>query len=120
MQITYTGERFELTFRSGNDFFVDLNAAKNSGFKFEVEARKWWTKDAALASRLVGNPDTTATPEAAKAIELYQSQTAVALEQSRATSADVEIPVPNGLAYLPYQKAGILYALRKFGDVDAD
>ena len=32
-----------------------------------------------------------------------------AVEASRATDADVEIPVPPGLAYLPFQKAGIAY-----------
>lgn len=33
-----------------------------------------------------------------------------ALAASRATDADVEIPVPDGLAYLPFQKAGIAFA----------
>lgn len=33
-----------------------------------------------------------------------------ALESSKATDADVDIPAPAGLAYLGYQKAGILYA----------
>lgn len=33
-----------------------------------------------------------------------------ALDASRATEADITIPVPEGLDYLPYQKAGIAYA----------
>ena len=36
---------------------------------------------------------------------------------SKATDADVEIPAPEGLAYLGYQKAGIAFALKKFGDI---
>jgi len=40
---------------------------------------------------------------------------AKALAASRATDADVEIPAPAGLEYLPFQKAGIVYCLRKFG-----
>ena len=33
-----------------------------------------------------------------------------AIERSAATASDMEIPVPDGLAYLPFQKAGIAYA----------
>lgn len=36
--------------------------------------------------------------------------TAKVLAESRAASSDVEIPVPRGLEYLPFQKAGIAYA----------
>jgi hypothetical protein len=38
-----------------------------------------------------------------------------AVEASRATDAAVEIPAPDGLAYMPFQKAGIAFALRVFG-----
>jgi hypothetical protein len=38
-----------------------------------------------------------------------------AIEASRATDLDIEVPVPEGLAYLPFQKAGIAYALQCFG-----
>lgn len=43
-----------------------------------------------------------------------------ALEASRATDADVSIPVPDGLAYLPFQKAGIAYALERPGTYIGD
>ena len=42
------------------------------------------------------------------------------VEASRATDAAIDIPVPDGLAYLPFQRAGIAYALGRdatlFGD----
>ena len=42
------------------------------------------------------------------------------LARSRALDSDIKIPAPPGLAYLPYQKAGIAYALQRkdtlFGD----
>jgi len=38
-----------------------------------------------------------------------------AVEASRATDAAVDIPAPDGLAYMPFQKAGIAFALRVFG-----
>lgn len=44
---------------------------------------------------------------ARKAAESVQE----AREASRATDANVDLPCPNGLSYLPFQKAGIAYAL---------
>jgi SWI/SNF-related matrix-associated actin-dependent regulator 1 of chromatin subfamily A len=42
------------------------------------------------------------------------------VQASRATDAEIDIPVPDGLSYLPFQKAGISYALGReatlFGD----
>lgn len=38
---------------------------------------------------------------------------AEAVEASRATDADVEIPTPEGLELLPYQRAGVAYALAR-------
>lgn len=35
------------------------------------------------------------------------------LDASRATDAEVSIPAPEGLEYLPFQKAGIAYALKR-------
>lgn len=35
------------------------------------------------------------------------------LEKSRALSSDIRIPAPPGLDYLPYQKAGVAYALQR-------
>lgn len=36
-----------------------------------------------------------------------------ALEASRAVDAAIDVPAPDGLAYLPYQRAGIAYALSR-------
>jgi SWI/SNF-related matrix-associated actin-dependent regulator 1 of chromatin subfamily A len=43
-----------------------------------------------------------------------------AVETSRATDADINIPVPEGLSFLPYQKAGIAYALKRNGTIFGD
>ena len=37
------------------------------------------------------------------------------MDASRALDSDIDIPAPCGLSYLPFQKAGIAYALKKFG-----
>jgi SWI/SNF-related matrix-associated actin-dependent regulator 1 of chromatin subfamily A len=45
---------------------------------------------------------------------------AEAVEMSRATSADVELPHPAGLDYMPFQKAGIRFALGRSGVLIGD
>jgi SWI/SNF-related matrix-associated actin-dependent regulator 1 of chromatin subfamily A len=40
-----------------------------------------------------------------------KAERAQAVEASRATSADIDLPRPEGLDYMPFQKAGIRYAL---------
>ena len=64
------------------------------------------------------DPDGVAKVLAAAA-EMQQARDAN-IEASRAADADVELPCPAGLAYLPFQRAGIAAALRRprvlFGD----
>lgn len=72
----------------------------------------WWTPRKDVAARLVKY----ANPEAAKL--LSEQVESVAL--SSATDADVEIPVPEGLEYLPFQRAGIAYAMKRPNVLIAD
>lgn len=77
------------------------DAVKAAGFRFDGTRKLWWTNDPVVAARL--DPNAAAVANAA-------------IEASRAVSAEVTIPAPEGLAYLGYQKAGIAYCLEKFGD----
>jgi SWI/SNF-related matrix-associated actin-dependent regulator 1 of chromatin subfamily A len=43
-----------------------------------------------------------------------------AIADSQATDADIDIPVPAGLSYLPYQKAGIAYAIKRSATLIGD
>jgi len=69
---------------------------KAAGFQFDPTTKYWFTTDATVAAQL--------DPRAA-------AQANQAIAASRATNVAVDIPVPAGLEYLPYQKAGIAYAL---------
>lgn len=116
---------------------------KSVGFAFDGMAKVWHSagyrdpkpmpEQAKLAARLWDYCD----PAAKQALEAYPTERTsgqnyeneqakaarlgkASLEASRATDADVNIPVPdrkgrNGkpLAYLPYQKAGIAYAMNR-------
>ena len=44
----------------------------------------------------------------------------VAIAESAAADSDIEIPSPDGLSYLPYQKAGVAYALKRKSCLIAD
>lgn len=65
----------------------------------------WWTHFPEKAATLRDYCDDSATKALAPTLE--------ALEGSRATDADIDIPAPKGLAYLPYQRGGIAYALKR-------
>ena len=52
--------------------------------------------------------------------EQEQQQIEEAVAASQATDADVEIPAPDGEEYLPYQKAGISYAINRRDVLIAD
>lgn len=80
------------------------DVVKAAGFKFDGQAKLWYTTDATIAAKL--NPD--AADQANQAIEQSRAATV-----SAAVAATV--PVPAGLAYLPYQVAGITYAMDRPG-----
>lgn len=90
---------------------------KEAGFRWDPAAKRWWTNKPEIAAKL-------ATPEAAERLR-QQAEQKHKLQQeavvaSRAEDAEIEVPAPAGLEYLPYQRAGIAYALRQrrvlFGD----
>jgi SWI/SNF-related matrix-associated actin-dependent regulator of chromatin subfamily A-like protein 1 len=65
---------------------------KAAGFSFKSDEKLWVTTDPVIAARL--------DPQAAAVANAQ-------IAASRATNAQVAVPAPAGLAYLPYQLAGI-------------
>lgn len=74
--------------------------------------KKWWTSKTENAARLLEYADTRAQEALTEHVKV--------VEASRATDADVYIPCPDGLEYLPFQKAGIVYALERDGTLIGD
>lgn len=109
-----------------NCTYEERTVAKDAGFEWHggpcrpkclacphgVPARRWWTDDKIRAARLMQYAD-DATASALG--EVKKSQDA-----SRAADADVDIPVPEGCELLPFQRAGVAYAMGRdnvlFGD----
>ncbi|NIV33894.1 MAG: hypothetical protein GWN58_31930, partial [Anaerolineae bacterium] len=63
----------------------------------------WWTTSKVKAARLARFADNTCRND----LEAAATQRRAALEQSRATDAHFHVPAPEGLDYLPFQRAGI-------------
>jgi SWI/SNF-related matrix-associated actin-dependent regulator 1 of chromatin subfamily A len=74
--------------------------------------KAWWTKRHEAAARLSAYADEGAKAAMAKHL--------AAVEMSRATDTDLEIPVPKGREYLGYQKAGIEYMAKREGTLLGD
>ena len=53
-------------------------------------------------------------------IDAFLAEKQEKIEASRATDADIELPAPEGMEYLPFQKAGIAYALDRPSTLIAD
>lgn len=97
--------------------FAEKEIPKAAGFRWDPGTRYWWTPDADKAAKL-------ANPELAKQLmeehAAKQSLRKELVDDSRQADAAIDLPCPEDLAYLPYQRAGIASALRRqnvlFGD----
>lgn len=97
--------------------YAQKDIVKSAGFRWDREDYVWYTCDPAIAAKL-GDSDSIRVAIAEH--EKKQTAKAASIEASRAADWSGEIPCPAGRAYLPYQRAGIAYAMARqstlFGD----
>lgn len=104
--------RYELICEFGEHY-----PAKRAGFKWDHDGvKRWWTTDTDKALKLEKYADAELRPE----FDRLLAEKAEKREASRAFDADIEIPAPEGLAYMPFQRAGIAYALSRPNTLIAD
>ena len=102
MQVTYFNGIFNCICT-----YHEKDYPKAAGFVWDkITPKTWATKDASIAYKLIK----VANKEALEAITLFMKKATENMEASRAKNADVNIPCPNTLEYLPFQKAGITFA----------
>lgn len=110
----------KLTFKDGRFLalcpFQEKDIAKGAGFQWDPKDRVWWTTDPAKARQLKDH----ATPEAISAIGDLTERERVLIERSFATETVRDYPVPAGLNYFNYQKAGISSAIDRKNVLIAD
>ena len=76
----------------------------------------WWTDKPGVAIRLKEH----ANGECKEVLQKYVVEISEAVKESRADSADIEVPAPEGLEYRDFQKAGIAYAIKRESTLIAD
>lgn len=94
--------------------YEERDIPKAAGFRWDASTKRWFTSSREKARRLIAHADAAARAvlEIADA-GAAGAGAAGAIAASRATDADIEIPAPPGLAYMPFQRAGIAYAIAR-------
>lgn len=88
--------------------YNERHIPKQAGFRWDLMQKHWYTTDESIA-KLLTDPDAAAKHDASVAAR----KAAAAIEASRAATSEATLPVPDGLAYLPYQRAGIATAVSR-------
>lgn len=136
MIVTFNKDRQRFEAQTGYDERATANPLlKKSGFSFDFQDAKVWhsqvyashpQRDMAAQVRITAilwdYCDSAAREqmggylETVKEVRESELLRTELLTLSRATETEIDIPVPGGLAYLPYQKAGIIFALKMSKD----
>jgi SWI/SNF-related matrix-associated actin-dependent regulator 1 of chromatin subfamily A len=83
--------------------YYEKDIPKDAHFRWDPVNKNWWTYDIEKIIKL----QKWASLEVMKDIKAFEQS----YKESSATSSTEDFPVPEGLDYLPFQKAGIKYAL---------
>lgn len=111
MQLKHTNGRFEALCG-----FDEKDIPKSAGFRWDNDEKVWYTGDVRTALTLKEYADSACLQRLAESAR----EVSEAFSASHATDADLIIPAPAGFEYLPFQKAGIAYALRRKATLIAD
>ncbi len=112
MKLIYKDSRFIC-----ESTYAEKDIPKSAGFRWDSANKYWWTDEPNKAAIL----NQYATPEASEVIKNINQKRIETLEASKATNnTELDIPRPEGLNYLPFQKAGIAYAKDRVNVLFAD
>ena len=90
--------------------FEKKDLAKNEKFRFEWGRKQWETEDHEIAAKFIefANRDLRDT-----LTEILAKRKKSFTESRLASNDEIKIPVPENLSYLPFQRAGISYAIQR-------
>jgi SWI/SNF-related matrix-associated actin-dependent regulator 1 of chromatin subfamily A len=97
---------------------------KATGFRFDGTRKLWWTDKPEIAATLAGDTSDILASINAERQAQHQAREA-SIVASHATDAAIDIPLSEvcrklGLDYLPYQRAGIAYAVPRTNTLIGD
>lgn len=96
--------------------YTEKDICKSAGWRWDASTKRWFTTDPVRARRLAEYADAAAKV----ALEITDAAAVQAIAASKAEDAEIDIPAPEGLSYLPYQRAGIAYAISRESCLIAD
>lgn len=94
--------RFEVSYQT-----AEFQTLRDAGFELERKSGILWTKDHSNVENLRGRASIKKDALAEITNRLLTAQQNN--NASQATNSDIQIPVPQGLALLPFQRAGVAY-----------
>ena len=98
--------------------YAERAIPKAAGFRWSPADRHWWTADFDTALAVADAAEIS--PEAEAALDEAVESQRESLTASSAQAANIDVPAPDGLAYLPFQRAGIAYAMDRKAVLIAD
>lgn len=98
--------------------FMERNIPKEERWRWDATLKRWYATEESVARRLARYAQGSAATRLTTLSEAERQ--ALADSTAKDAAVDIEIPVPAGLAYLPYQRAGIFYALNRRGTLLGD
>jgi len=96
--------------------YYEKEIPKSAGFLWSKNRKVWYTVNPSIALELIQYGDSKVLEK----IDKLKERTLTAVEESLAKESNIDVPCPDGLAYLPFQKAGIAYALKRNNTLIAD
>ena len=90
--------------------FQEKDYPKKAGFKWNKEIKKWYTESEAAAYLLSNELN----------IKYEGYEDLIDKSLAKTPSKNIDVPAPEGLSYLPFQLAGIEYALERKNTLIAD
>lgn len=97
-------------------FWKDRYAFKRAKWKFDFRKKVWWTDDIEKA-RLLRD---WAIGDAKEHLENAERVRQAAVDASWAEDTGTDFPAPEGFSYMPFQRAGIEYAIKREKTLIAD
>ena len=89
--------------------YFERSIPKEERWRWDPAAKRWYAPSEDIARRL----KKYAQGAAALRLQAISPEEQAALAASTASDSDLDVPAPAGLAYLPYQRAGIAYAISR-------
>ena len=89
--------------------FAEKDSVKSCGFWWNRDHKIWWTPYRDNAIKLAEFAEGDLKKELLPELRAKEDS----LSASRAVDAEIDVPAPDGLSYLPFQKAGIAFGLKR-------